>query len=388
MPAIKTLQINHEFFKLPKKGNTKTTKKAGRTVKPIKKNTIKQELIKRIQERKQKDLDEIQQKRQQLQEQKQEQTLGGSMITSELSKSLNYLGELAKEKKKTNAPKRTGPRKNKTLKQPPSEPMVNLELPQELSMTIQPTTIPESKNIISSPPELKLTKPEIKGGTHKYNYSTTPPPYSNLKNSTGGKPSYRIWNQTRKNISSLNNTSPTQPSTQIRNENKGNNSQNLEKSERETKLERMKQLAKERENTIKSKGITTPTIIPKDITPTHTERNSTPTQHKHHIVPKKRVIKKTMKQKYTVGKNKNGGKVSVLVKNIKTRKKITEAKKELKKVNINEIKTYLKQQGFLKSGSVAPNNVLREMYESIMMTGDVQNNNSTIKLHNYVNDEN
>jgi len=95
-----------------------------------------------------------------------------------------------------------------------------------------------------------------------------------------------------------------------------------------------------------------------------------------------------MKQKYTVGKNKNGGKVSVLVKNLKTRKKITEAKKELKKVNINEIKTYLKQQGFLKSGSVAPNNVLREMYESIMMTGDVQNNNSAIKLHNYVNDEN
>jgi hypothetical protein len=103
--------------------------------------------------------------------------------------------------------------------------------------------------------------------------------------------------------------------------------------------------------------------------------------------PRKRVIKRTIKKKYTVGKSKINKKVSVLVKNLHTRKKIVDAKKELKQTTMSDIKKYLKARGFIKSGSIAPNNVLRELYESAMMSGDVTNLNTAIQLHNYMDQE-
>ena len=45
----------------------------------------------------------------------------------------------------------------------------------------------------------------------------------------------------------------------------------------------------------------------------------------------------------------------------------------MKKKDINEIKKYLYDHGFIKVGSVAPTNVLRQMYESSMLTGDLTN---------------
>ena len=76
--------------------------------------------------------------------------------------------------------------------------------------------------------------------------------------------------------------------------------------------------------------------------------------------------------------------ISVLVKNMKTRKQIKDAKTNLTKTPIYDVKKYLKEHGFLKIGSTAPNNVLREIYESIMMAGDVTNVNGSIDLFNYM----
>ena len=100
-----------------------------------------------------------------------------------------------------------------------------------------------------------------------------------------------------------------------------------------------------------------------------------------------RIIKRTISRKYTVGRKIGGRKVSVLIKNLKTRRKIQEAKKQLKKTETSEIKKYLKSHGLLKVGSVAPNNVLREMYESAMMGGDIHNNNGQVALHNFNADD-
>ena len=112
-------------------------------------------------------------------------------------------------------------------------------------------------------------------------------------------------------------------------------------------------------------------------TPTITNQNT----------PTIRITKKTITNKYTVGRKIGGRKVSVLIKNLKTRRKIQEAKKEMKKTATSDIIKYLKSHGLLKVGSVAPNNVLREMYESAMLGGDIHNTNGQVALHNFNADD-
>jgi hypothetical protein len=104
-------------------------------------------------------------------------------------------------------------------------------------------------------------------------------------------------------------------------------------------------------------------------------------------IPRPKLIKKTIRRKYTLGKSNIYRKVSVLIKNNETRKKIIVAQKELKKKSIHEIKKFLKERFLLKSGSSAPNEVLRKMYESVMLTGHITNNNKDTMLHNFMNDK-
>jgi hypothetical protein len=103
-------------------------------------------------------------------------------------------------------------------------------------------------------------------------------------------------------------------------------------------------------------------------------------------IPRPKLIKKTIRRKYTLGKSNIYRKVSILIKNNETRKKIIVAQKELKKKSIHEIKKFLKDRFLLKSGSSAPNEVLRKLYESVMLTGHVTNNNKDTMLHNFMND--
>ena len=93
-----------------------------------------------------------------------------------------------------------------------------------------------------------------------------------------------------------------------------------------------------------------------------------------------------MKRKYTLGKSKLYRRVSILIKDKTTRKNVMNAHKELKKKTINEVKKYLKERGLIKVGSNAPNDVIRKIYESSMLTGDVTNKNKETLLHNFLSD--
>jgi hypothetical protein len=101
------------------------------------------------------------------------------------------------------------------------------------------------------------------------------------------------------------------------------------------------------------------------------------------LIATKHITKKTIKKKYTLGKSELKNTIGILIKDKNTRKKILTAQKELKRKNINEIKTYLREHNLIKIGSNAPNDVLRNLYESSMLTGEVTNINIDTLLHNF-----
>ena len=86
---------------------------------------------------------------------------------------------------------------------------------------------------------------------------------------------------------------------------------------------------------------------------------------------------------FSLGKKNN--KVGVLIKSGKTRKRIKDEVNLLKKKSITEIKKYLRKHNLIKSGSAAPENILRQLFEDSYLAGDIYNKNSDNLLHNYIN---
>jgi hypothetical protein len=99
--------------------------------------------------------------------------------------------------------------------------------------------------------------------------------------------------------------------------------------------------------------------------------------------------KKTVRRTYHVGKSLNNTKVSVLVSNRTIRRDIDKKCNELKQMPIEEVRKTLLKKGIIKVGTIAPNDVLRKMYESLgTICGDVKNHNSDNLVFNYFNDDN
>lgn len=104
--------------------------------------------------------------------------------------------------------------------------------------------------------------------------------------------------------------------------------------------------------------------------------------------PKRHKIKtKRIRRKITLGKNKHKAQIGILIKNKKTRKNIKNEVNILKKKSIITIKDYLRKHNLIKIGSNAPDHILRSIYESAYLTGDVKNKNAEILLHNWKEDE-
>ena len=422
----KTIKINPELFK-SSLSSDKTRKNREKKPKPsipitLNESSLKKQFLNRIKEHKNKEKNNLD---------VSIKATGGSQTSSavtstsdndELYESMNYLTLLSKKQKEDNEKKKYEKKiQNKTVKNQSysntydisSPPYVELELPDELK-----------EPVIIKPPEVNT--PPIHLNKHSTNVwstigNTIKPndndvPYGCLKGGT--KPTFRQWNHTIKNHNNQN-SNETVPTSNILNVNYSIEAQKqplqvsvssakvgVVKTEREKKLELLRKKLKEQEQTkvnsqeeqqnlpayAVASAPTLETIIGGDnvnkenkINKNNADGNeSTPVSEENDTI--KRTIKKTIRRKYTLGKNNVYRKVGILIKNNKTRKQITDAHKELKKKPINDVKKYLVEHGLLKIGSNAPNNVLRKTYESAMLTGEITNQNKDVLLFNLMNE--
>ena len=333
------------------KSTNKTHKNRPHLVPSISPNHLKNELMNKIKQHKNK---------------KDSKVVSTGVIvddyTDEFCKSIDYLNSVKKKTSEmpqstkmsiaTNAPRLV----THTLKNNPHK-YIQMDLPEELMENSPPYSSPVSFNnvdIIHNPIIEKLI-PTIKQSiTQSQSQSTynvdKEVPYGCLKN--GMKPGYRDWKntQTRKNIPSVLND---------------NSSFSKEYIQPQVKME-----------------------------PPHPIVIASPTESvqliidekDHFIEPVKTFIKKTTVKTHTLGKSTKYRKVGVLIKNRNTRKNILIAQKELKKTPLHEIKKQLKKQGLIKVGTTAPVDVLRQTYESSILAGEITNQNKDTLFHNFLNE--
>ena len=100
-----------------------------------------------------------------------------------------------------------------------------------------------------------------------------------------------------------------------------------------------------------------------------------------------KIHRHTRTYKYKLGKSKKNNNIGVFIKNRSTLKNIKRDFKQLQNVDITEVKKYLRLHNLIKVGTSAPNDVLRELYEKAVLSGNINNNNSENLLYNFQEDE-
>jgi hypothetical protein len=336
----KTIQINPELFKIQSSSKSRTKNNRDKTSKKsITPSFLKKQLIDRIKNHKIKlesSLKQEQEKNDSIQQ--NNNTNNNDDNDDEFILSMNFLSTLSNENKKDLSNK--SPTKTTFIDHittPNITTNVHIDLPIELleeESTHNPTL--ESSN--KQTELITVVEPFYENKNEEINITYSPSndvPYGCLKN--GNKPTYRSW--INKSLKHNKNSTHVEHST----------------INREQKLNELKEkFSKEKEKDKEKDPI---------------------------------FIKRTIKKKYTLGKSNIKKKVGILIKNINTRKQITDSYKELKTHDITDIKKYLRNRGLLRIGNTTPHDILRKIYESSILTGDVTNNNTDIILHNLLNEE-
>ena len=399
--SSKTIEINPALFSvggLTKKNRSKKNKSMSAPL--ISPNILKNKLLKRIKDHKNKETENLENNKKKLSSTtKTDNTLNDknplnntNTYTDEFNDSIEYLQTLSKQSKidSSNNTKKEAIQR-KTIKNYNSMPVVNLELPEEL----QETFINTNNEIISSSNIVLPT------------YKLDNVPYGILKG--GSKPTYRQWNKTQKNYQQNNNLLT-----------------NNQTSEREQRLNLLKQKLKQQSTIVTQPIQAQPIQIVTQPIQSQKQPNleeilltqnliQKPKQEQEFIINQqiqtpiinnlslnneairkepekikttKKLLKKTIHKKYTLGKSNIKRTVAVLLKDNNTRKNIINAQKDLKGKSVNDVKTYLRHHNLIKIGSNAPNDVIRKMYESAMLAGEITNNNKDIMLHNFIKEDN
>jgi hypothetical protein len=429
--SFKKIDINPALFSLS--GGSKTKKNRAKSIKPIapliSPNVLKNKLLKRIKEHKNN-------------EQVSYSHNGDSVLETNISKinsvdsnankniandiasytdefndSISYLQNLSKEKKindekaiyEKQKERRILELHNSTLKNQQGYGYGNTSSSGSSVLTNGTFVYNELPDDLKEP--LIRINPEQLGISNqvpmniKYKVDSSLP-YGVLKG--GFKPTMREWNKTQrnKNILDLNNTVLT-PSTAVLNdrEQKLNVLKNKIKEKRD---QREKVLLQAASSAVPMQS-STPMLITQQINDnsclkeplqnmgfdnSNNTNNSSDSSGNHHdnhndkntenIV--KQICKKIIRRKYTLGKSKIKKTVSVLLKDRNTRKKVILAQKDLKEKSINDVKKYLRDHNLIKIGSNAPNDILRKLYESAVLTGELTNSNKDIMFHNFTKD--
>jgi hypothetical protein len=397
----KKIDINPDLFNIG--GSSKTRKRKEKKEKSshvplISPNVLKNKLLKRIKEHKMKETENLENNKKKLPNTNVENIstkpnlVDLGTYTDEFNDSINYLQTLSKQKK-VDEQKELHEKKKRELEQrtvknyqsilsSSSMPHVNIDLPEELK---EPLISVNTSQLNFTTPSISLTQSPYKNE----------PPYGCLKN--GSKPTYKDWNRTQKNLVVSNpNLSLVIDS---------NISSNT--TERENRLNSLKNKIKEKKiiEQITANNIEIVSPLPTggtNIIENKTSSVETVTSLRPVVVNNldinnqldndeeindKRTIKKTIRRKYTLGKSKNNNSVGILLKDRGTRKKVLAAHRELKKKSINDIKSYLRDHNLIKVGSNAPNDVVRKIFESSMLAGEITNSNTDTLLHNLMKDD-
>ena len=396
----KTISINPSLFNVGKnktKKNKETKEKLN--IKPlISPNILKNKLLKRIKEHKNKENENKENENKENKENKKDNSSSYKTNDSEIdfknysdefNESINYLQTLSKQRKikedkekyELNKIKRHEDIEKKTVKNYNSlnDPFVNINLPEDLqqpllSVSTESITVPNNSQTM-------LLKP--------YNINDSVP-YGVLKG--GIKPTYRNWNKTQRNYEVTNPNSSLVIQGAI----------NSEKSNRENRLNNLREKLKQKKVTesLDNNLMMTTNLIQKP-NPYNNSNivseeksivkeiplNTNQTNTNNELNTKNKIIKRTIKRKYTLGKSKLKKTVAVLIKDRGTRKKVLTAQKDLKKKSINDVKSYLRDHNLIKIGSNAPNDVIRKLYESAMLAGEITNVNSDTLLHNLTKED-
>jgi hypothetical protein len=418
MSNHKTIKINPELFSLTKQKKTKPDATQAKTKKntTFKPNNIKNKLLERIKAHKNKEAN------------LGSQSSSASDIeaqSNEFDDSMAYLSSLARQSKETtnrdayvqNTQNAMTGGKSKTLKNYAAAPSPSLHVELEL-----PDGLKESPMVFYAPippanePPMTLTPPNA-----SYLVDNKVP-YGCLKG--GVKPTFKTWNKTQRQQPAVEQHTP---SLNINTSSLGGSSNT---TLRETKMKELKEKMRRKQQSLEfaQPPPAAPALVPRpapmpapisqsepnpernmDVsvatlvqeapvmmimtdqaqsnpTPSPSLDYEPPTQHVQTGGVSKR-IKKTIKRTYTLGKSKIHKKVGILIKDKNTRKRVLNAQRDIKRHGINDIKQYLRTHGLIKTGSSAPNDIIRKIYESAMLSGEVTNQDKDILLQNFLKEK-
>ncbi len=106
------------------------------------------------------------------------------------------------------------------------------------------------------------------------------------------------------------------------------------------------------------------------------------------VVKIKQTKQRLVTKRYKLGKykNKTGDVIGVLIKNAQTQRNVENKRQDMRRLPLDTVMARLHKKRLLKVGSTAPPDVLREMYESSVLAGDIENEGNDIALHNFLAD--